>query len=157
MIFGLPLQVFTGLGTFLMSYMASKSKSTAEMLAAERKYSMELLAAQSDHQSKVIAAHNQVLKADPYFAWTRRVLAIGGGLGILAMIFLVAFADIPWIFVYDEVPFQLFGINFGIVLKQFVTKVGVPVLFGEAMLHIVVMVFSYYFGNSAGKVKNPYK
>ena len=157
MIFGLPTQVFSALGSFFMSYMAAKSKAKAEMDAAERKYTLELLAAQSDNQSKVIAAQNQVLKNDPYFAWTRRVLAIGGGLGILAAIFSLAFFDIPWIFVYDEVPFQIFGINFGIVLKRFVTEVGLTVIFGEAMLHIVAMIFAFYFGNSAGKMKSPYK
>lgn len=158
MLFGLPLQIFSGLGTFLMSYMAARNKSKMEMESAERKHMMELLAMNNKNATALIKAQNEVLKNDPYFAWTRRTLAIGGGLGILvAILFVIPFLDIPWIYTYDEVPFQIFGINFGIVLKRFVAEVGIPVLFGEAALHIAAMIFAFYFGNSMGKVKNPYR
>lgn len=158
MLFGLPTQVFSALGSFLMSYMAARSKAKSEMESAERKYTLELLAAQTDNQTKLIQAQNEVLKNDPTFAFTRRILALGLGLGIPAAIFMVAvFSDVPWIFTYEQIPFQLFGINFGTVVTKFVSVHGVPILFGEAFTHLVAIIISFYFGNSAGKMKSPYK
>ena len=158
MLFGLPTQIFSALGSFLMSYMAARSKAKSEMEAAERKYTLELLAAQTGAATQLIEAQNTLLKNDPTFAFTRRILALGLGLGIPAALLAIAvFSDTPWIFNYQEIPFQLFGINFGTVVEKFITVHGLPILFGETMLHLVGIIIAFYFGNSAGQMKSPYK
>ena len=158
MIFGLPTQLFSALGSFLMSYMAARVKAKSEMEAAERKYTLELLAAQTDNQTKIIQAQNELLKNDPTFAFTRRILALGVVFSVIGGIFYIAaFSGTPWIFTYQEIPFQLFGINFGTVVEKFVQVNGFPIIFGEALLHLVAIIISFYFGNSAGSMKNPYR
>ena len=158
MLFGLPTQVFSAGFSFLMSYMAARNKAKAEMESAERKYTLELLAAQTGAATQLIEAQNTVLKNDPTFAFTRRILALGVTFSVLAAIFVLPLlSNTPWIFTYQEIPFELFGINFGTVVEKFVQVHGIPILFGEAFTHLVAIIISFYFGNSAGQMKSPYK
>ena len=94
MLFGLPTQLFSALGSFLMSYMAARVKAKSEMEAAERKYTLELLAAQTDNQTKVIQAQNELLKNDPTFAFTRRILALGVVFSVIGGILYICYSSL---------------------------------------------------------------
>ena len=100
-----------------------------------------------------------LLKEDPYYAWTRRTLALGIVFGTMVAVFLVPvlFPEIPWIIEVKTIKSTFLGL-FGVQeVNELIQLHGIPFFFGEVFSHICVMVAGFYFGHSAGNVRNPYK
>ena len=76
MLFGLPLQVFSSIASFLVSFFASRQKAKTEIEEARNKRFMELIAAQSESTARFME-YEQQKQQDPQFSYTRRVLALG--------------------------------------------------------------------------------
>ena len=156
MLFGIPLAVFSALGSFLMSFLAARFKSRMEIEEAKHKRTLELFAAQNAATASFMEAE-KVRQEDPYFSFTRRTLALGITFGTMFCLFAIPlfWPEVQWIYQTTERTFGIFGIGAGTYTK-FVTVAGIPVPYGEAFIHFVGMVVAFYFGNRLGSVKNPY-
>ena len=151
MLFGFPLQVFSGLASFLISFIASRSKAKMEMEEAKHKRMMELIAASNESASQFMQAE-EIKQKDPYFSFTRRILALGLTFGTMVAIFIipVVFPQVPWIFEVNTSKSLLFGLLGTEDITEFVQVAGIPFVFGEAFTHIVAVITSFYFGNKLG-------
>ena len=156
MLFGIPLAVFSSLGSFLMSFLAARLKSRMEIEEAKHKRTLELFAAQNAATAAFMEAE-QVKQADPYFSFTRRTLAIGVTFGTMFCLFAIPlfWPEVQWNYQHTERTLGIFGIGAG-SYTQFTTVSGIPVSFGEAFIHFVGIIISLYFGNRLGTVRNPY-
>ena len=156
MLFGIPLQVFSALGSFLMSFLASRAKTMAEIEEAKHKRTLELFAAQNEAAVQFMKSE-KVKQQDPYFSFTRRILALGVTFGTMVAVFLVPvlFPHVEWIYEIQTRTAGFFG--FGARdITELVTVGGIPILFGEVFTHICAIIASFYFGNRLGSVRNPY-
>ena len=156
MLFGIPLAIFSSLGSFLMSFLAARAKSRSEIEEAKHKRTLELFAAQNAATAAFIEGE-QVKQADPYFSFTRRTLALGLTFGTMFCLFALPlfWPEVKWIYETTVNNPGFFGL--GATSKtEFVTVAGIPVSYGEAFIHFVGMVIAFYFGNRLGTVKNPY-
>ena len=155
--FGLPLQVFSMLGSFIVSFLASRAKAKMELEEAKHKRMVEILAAHNKAASTFLKGE-EIKQKDPNFSFTRRVLALGVTAGTMIAIFLIPvfFPNTPWIFEVQTVKttfLNLFGTQ---TVNELVQVYGVPFILGEAFTHMVAIIISFYFGNRMGTVKNPY-
>ena len=159
MFLGLPLQVFSGLASFVLSFLANRAKSKMELEEAKNKRMIELLAAQNEHAKCFMEAEAVRLEKDPYFAWTRRTLALGVVFGTMVSLFLVPvlFPHVPWIIEVQTLKSTFLGLFGTRTVTELVQLHGIPLIFGEVFSHICMIVISYYFGQNAGTLKNPYK
>ena len=159
MLFGIPLQVFSGLASFVMSFLASRAKAKMEVEEAKNKRMIELLAAQNESTKAFMECQHGLLKDDPYYAWTRRTLALGIVFGTMVAVFLVPvlFPEVPWIIEVKTLKSTFLGLFGTQTVNELVQLHGIPFFFGEVFSHICVMVAGFYFGHSAGNVRNPYR
>ena len=156
MLFGIPLAVFSSLGSFLMSFLAARLKSRMEIEEAKHKRTLELFAANNAAVATFMEGE-KVKQEDPQFSFTRRTLALGVTFGTMFCLFAIPlfWPEIQWIYQHTERTIGLFGIGAG-TYTEFTTVAGIPVSYGEAFIHFVGMVIAFYFGNRLGTVKNPY-
>lgn len=159
MLFGIPLQIFSGLASFIMSFLASRARAKMEVEEAKNKRMIELLAAQNEHTKCFMEGQMSLVKEDPYYAWTRRTLALGIVFGTMVSLFLVPvlFPNVPWIIEVQTLKSTFLGLFGTQTVNELVQLHGIPFFFGEVFSHICVMVAAFYFGNSAGNVRNPYR
>ena len=136
MLFGLPLQVFSGIASFLMSFLASRAKTKMEIEEAKNKRMIELLAAQNEHTKGFMEGQMGLLKEDPYYAWTRRTLALGIVFGTMVAVFLVPvlFPEIPWIIKVKTIKSTFLGL-FGVQeVNELIQLHGIPFFFSNNRL-----------------------
>ena len=159
MLFGIPFQVFSGIASFVMSFLANRAKSKMEIEEAKNRRMIELLAAQNEHTKNFMEGQATLLKEDPYFAWTRRTLALGIVFGTMVALFLVPvlFPEVPWIIEVKTLKSTFLGLFGTREINELVQLHGIPFFFGEVFSHICIMVAGFYFGHSAGRVRNPYR
>lgn len=159
MFLGLPLQVFSGIASFIMSFLANRAKSKMEVEEAKNRRMIELLAAQNEHTKNFMECQMGLVKEDPYYAWTRRTLALGIVFGTMVALFLVPvlFPNVPWIIEVKTLKSTFLGLFGTREVNELVQLHGIPFFFGEVFSHICIMVAGFYFGNSAGRVRNPYR
>ena len=156
MLFGIPLAVFSSLGSFLMSFLAARFKSRMEIEEAKHKRTLELFAAQNEAAATFMQGE-EIKQQDAYFSFTRRTLALGVTFGTMFCLFALPlfWPEVMWIYETTVNNPGFFGIGAS-VTTEFVTVAGIPISFGEAFLHFVGMVIAFYFGNRLGTVRNPY-
>ena len=156
MLFGIPLAVFSSLGSFLMSFLAARAKSRAEIEEAKHKRTLELFAA-SNAAAASFMEGEQIKQQDPYFSFTRRTLALGITFGTMFCLFAIPlfWPEVMWVYEQTVMNPGFFGIGAS-VTTEFVSVAGIPVSYGEAFIHFVGMVIAFYFGNRLGNVRNPY-
>ena len=76
MLLGIPYAVFTGLASFVMSFLASRQKARQEAEDHKTKLMLQLMAAQNKNCNEYMKHQEALLKTDPTFAFTRRTLAL---------------------------------------------------------------------------------
>lgn len=159
MLFGIPFQVFSGLGSFLVSFLAQRAKTKMELEEAKNKRMIELLAAQNEHAKHFMECESNRLQNDPYFAWTRRTLALGIVFGTMFALFLVPvlFPEVPWIIEIKTLKSTFLGLFGTREVNELIQLHGIPFFFGEVFSHICVIVAGFYFGGNAGQIRNPYR
>ena len=128
-----------------------------EIEEAKHKRFMELLAAQSEATARFME-QEQVKQQDPQFSYTRRVLALGLTFGTMFAVFLipVLWPTVPWIVEITTIKSTFLGLFSGTEVNEWIQLYGIPLIFGEAFLHLVAIVTSFYFGNRLGSAKSPY-
>lgn len=156
MIFGIPTAIFSAIASFIVSYLASRSRAKAEIEEAKHKRTLELFAAQNKAAGSFMKGE-EIKQKDPHFSFTRRTLALGVTFGTMFLLFaLPLFApEFQWIYEQAQSNSGFFGIG-AKSWTELVAVVGTPVLFGEAMLHFTGMIIAFYFGNRLGSIRNPY-
>ena len=156
MLFGIPLAVFSSLGSFFMSFLAARLKSRMEIEEAKHKRTLELFAAQNE-AAVAFMQGEEIKQQDPYFSFTRRTLALGVTFGTMFCLFALPlfWPELQWIYETTVRNQGFFGLGAS-TTTEFTQISGIPVSFGEAFLHFVGMVIAFYFGNKLGKVRNPY-
>ena len=159
MFLGLPLQVFSGIASFIMSFLATRARTKMELEEAKNKRMIELLAAMNENTKCFMEAENNRLQNDPYFAWTRRTLALGIVFGTMFSLFLVPvlFPEVPWIIEIQTLKSTFLGLFGTRTVTELVQLHGIPLIFGEVFSHICVLICGFYFGSNAGSIKSPYR
>ena len=156
MLFGIPLAIFSSLGSFLMSFLAARVKSRMEIEEAKHKRTLELFAA-NNAATAAFMEGEKVKQEDPQFSFTRRTLALGVTFGTMFCLFAlpIFWPELEWIYQVTVNNPGFFGLG-ATTTVEFITVAGIPVSYGEAFIHFVGMVIAFYFGNRLGTVKNPY-
>ena len=141
MVFGLPIEVVTMLGSSLFS-------GVMTMWAQNHRDQMEfnklaLQANQQQHKQQI-----EQIKTDKGFAWTRRFIALVIVFGALAMVFAPALFDVPQIIETSSESSGLFGL-FKDKVTNFVevSAFVIPDWWSSAFTAVVGL----YFGNSIVK------
>ena len=141
MIFGLPIEVVTMLGSSLFSgVMTMWSQSTKDQMEFNK---LALQANQQQHKQQV-----EQIKVDKGFTWTRRFIALAITIGALAMIFLPAILGSGTVIELTNETKGLFGLfSDKEVVYETVKGFVVPDWFSSAFTAVVGL----YFGNSIVK------
>ena len=141
MLFGLPIELVTMLGSSLfsgvMTMWAQKSKAEEEF----RMYALKANQQQNDNQI-------QQLKADPGFSFTRRVIAFVIVGGAIAAVFLPSLLGVPTLIELTNSSEGLFGL-FGSTETTYTTVDAFVT--PEWLKHAMLSIVGLYFGNSIVK------
>ena len=137
----LPLLVST-FGSAMAVHMKNKAQDNAEQ--------MKLMSIQNTHQIKYMKAQTELIKSDKYFAFTRRLLAIGFAVGFFVVIWILpaVFDTVGYIY---EVPGKswLFGLFKD--TTQFEVIKGIPIITVETLNYTIQAIVGLYFGQSMMK------
>ena len=138
--------LLAGLGSFLMSAWATHQKHKAQ----DHQRIMELALTNNKHQLDFIKAQIELLKADPHFAFTRRLLALGITFGFMVAVFVMPYLFEQVGYIY-EVPGKsyLFGLFQG--SPTFDVIKGIPFEVIMTFNYSIHAITGFYFGNSIMK------
>ena len=169
MLFGLPMALWSTLGSAVMGFITKTWAQTAQDRAAERKHERDTWAAVARHNKESTEQEVALLKArtefhkatnDPHTSMTRRGLAIMAMAIFASVPFLVLFGGIGWFeFVTTTVKnsgFLFFGGSESAVTNV-ITGHGVPLAWLGTLDVIIGAVVGFYFGTNAAKRENPFK
>ena len=144
------LELLAGGASFLLSAWTSMSEAKHKREQEQARFQMSLVAAQNAHSLEWLKAQQSLIKVDPHFAVTRRIIALGITFGVLAgfLIMPAIFPNVPWILEVSETTRGLFGISTGQTVG-YTTLTGF--LYQSWMGAAVMSIVGFYFGNKVGK------
>ena len=150
MLFGLPVELWAGVGSYALSAFNSLNKAKQDREERRHKFDMATMAASHKVNMDWFKAQNDVLKNDTHFAGTRRWIAIFMVVIVVgAMLVLPALLPgIPWIVEASESTSAFFGI-FTDNTTSYTNIEGI--YYQDWMGSAVMSIIGFYFGSKAGK------
>lgn len=154
MFFGIPWEIVSGIGSYLVSSFMSLSKARNDREEQRHRHDMAMLAAANGANLKWLKAQDLLVKNDPYFSMTRRLIAlfvvaiVFSSLILAPYIFSFFGTEIPWILPVTEISDGFLGF-FGSESTSYETLTGL--LYMEWMGSAVMSIIGLYFGNRAGR------
>ena len=144
------IELISAGASFMLSAWTSMSEAKHKREQEQARFQMSLVAAQNAHSLEWLKAQQELIKADPYFAVTRRVIALGITFGVLAGFLLMPalFPNVPWILEVSETTRGLFG--FTTASHTGYTTIS-GFLYQPWMGSAVMSIVGFYFGNKVGK------
>ena len=144
------IELISGGASFLLSAWTSMSEAKHKRDLEQSRFQMSLVAAQNAHSLEWLKAQQELIKADPHFAITRRVIALGITFGVLGGFLLMPalFPNVPWILEVSETTRGLFGITSS-SYTGYETISGF--LYQAWMGSAVMSIVGFYFGNKVGR------
>ncbi len=138
MLFGLPLEVVTMLGSSLfsgvMTMWSQSVKAKNEQFNNMIKFNMQ------QHKNQV-----EQLQADPGFSWTRRIIAVVIVVGGLGLLYLPTLAGVPQIIELTNESTGLFGLISNTTTEFHETN---AIVTPEWLKLSIFSIMGLYFGNS---------
>ena len=150
MLFGLPVELWAGVGSYALSAFNSLNKAKHEREDQRHKFDMATMAATHKVNMDWFKAQNETLKNDPHFSVTRRFIAIFMVCGIVGGLLLLPtfFPGIPWVVEAKESTSALFGI----FSDETTSYTQIDGIFYQSWMGSAVMsIIGFYFGSKAGK------
>lgn len=150
MVFGLPVELWAGIGSYAISAFTTLNKAKQDREDQRHKFDMAMMAASQKADMEWYKAQNEVLKNDPHFSYTRRVLAMFLVMGIVGGLLLlpVFFPGVPWIVEASESTSAFFGIFTDNVTSY--TQID-GIFYKEWMGSAVMSIVGFYWGSRASK------
>ena len=144
------IELLAGGASFLLSAFTSIMDANHKRKMETDKFNMSLIAAQHKQNMEFLKMQNEVLKNDPYFAVTRRVIAVGVTFGVLGALLLLPalFPGVPFILEVTESTQGFLGIGAG-SSTSYETVSGF--FYQEWMGSAVMSIIGFYFGQKVGK------
>lgn len=150
MLFGLPVELWAGVGSYALSAFNSLNKAKQERDENRHRFDMATMAASHKVNMEWYTAQNETAKNDPYFSVTRRFIALFMVIGIVGGLLLLPtfFPGIPWIVEANESTSAFFGL-----FKDTTTTLQQidGLYYQEWMGSAVMSIIGFYFGSKAGK------
>ena len=150
MIFGIPVEIFAGIGSYALSAFNSLNKAKQEREDQRHRFDMAVMAASNKANMEWFKAQNELVKIDPNFSITRRFIALFMVVGVVGGLLLlpVFFPEARWVVEAQESTNALFGL-FTNNETNFTTVDGI--FYKEWMGSAVMSIIGFYFGSKAGK------
>ena len=150
MLFGLPVELWAGVGSYALSAFNSLNKAKQEREDQRHKFDMAVMAASNKANMDWFKAQDRVLEKDPHFSVTRRFIALFMVMGIVGGLLLLPtfFPGIPWIVEASESTDALFGL-FTDTTTNYTQIDGI--YYQDWMGSAVMSIIGFYFGSKAGK------
>ena len=144
------IELISGGASFLLSAFTSLMDANHKRKMDQDKFNMSLIAAQHQQNMEWLKMQNEVVKSDPYFALTRRMIALGVTFGVLTgLLFLPAlFPGVPFILEMSESSAGFLGIGAS-ETTGYTTIHGI--LYQEWMGAAVMSIIGLYFGQKVGR------
>ena len=144
------IELISGGASFLLSAWTSMSEAKNKRDLEQSRFQMSLVAAQNAHSLEWLKAQQKLVKADPHFAITRRIIALGITFGVLSGFLLMPaiFPNVPWILEVSETTRGWFGITTG-ETTGYTTISGF--LYQAWMGSAVMSIVGFYFGGKVGR------
>lgn len=148
--FGLPIEIISGLGSYLLSGWLSINKAKSDREDERHRHDMAIMASQHKNTLEWLNAQQKLVKTDPHFSVTRRFIALFTVIVVMgSMLVLPAiFQDVPWILQVKETTDGFLGF-FGGTKESYQTITGL--LYLDWMGSMVLSIIGFYFGHKAGK------
>lgn len=150
MLFGLPIELWAGIGSYALSAFNSLNKAKQEREEARHKFDMATMAASHKINMDWYKAQNEVLEKDPNFSITRRFIALFMVIGVVGGLLLlpVLAPGIPWVVEAGESTNALFGL----FTDETTTYTRIDGVFYQDWMGSAVMsIIGFYFGSKAAK------
>ena len=141
MLFGLPIEVVTMLGSSLFSGLMTMWSQKSENEA-------KLMRQLASNREQYYQAQEVLTKTDKTFSWTRRFIALTIVIGALIMVFAPAIFHIPTLVQTEIVNSYLFGL---ITDKEIVHNMVKAFVIPEWWSSAFTAVVGLYFGSSMVK------
>lgn len=144
------LELISGGASFVLSAWMSISEAKHKRDQEMSRFQMSLVAAQNSHSLEWLKAQQELIKVDPHFSVTRRIIALGITFGVLAgfLVMPAIFPHVPWILEVSETTRGLFGLTTS-SHTGYTTLTGF--LYQPWMGAAVMSIVGFYFGNKVGK------
>lgn len=149
MLFGLPVELWAGVGSYALSAFNSLNKAKQEREDQRHKFDMATMASVHKANMDWFKAQNEVLDKDPNFSITRRFIALFMVMGVVGGLLLlpVLFPGIPWVVEAGESTSALFGL----FTDDTTTYTQIDGVFYQDWMGSAVMsIIGFYFGSKAG-------
>ena len=149
MVLGLPVELWAGIGSYVVSAFNSLNKAKQEREDQRHRFDMAVMAAQNKANMAWYKEQNNLLEKDPSFSVTRKFIAMFMVMGVVGGLLLipVIFPGASWVVettAYTDAFFGLFTsneVNYDNVSGVF---------YKEWMGSAVMSIIGFYFGQKAG-------
>ena len=144
------IEILSGGASFLLSAWTSMSEAKHKRDQEQARFQMSLVAASNKHSLDWLKAQQELVKTDPHFSITRRMIAMGIVFGVLGGLLLMPalFPNIPWILEVSDTTRGLFGITTSSHTGyETITGWLYQPWMGSAFMSVV----GFYFGNRVGR------
>ena len=149
MVFGLPVELWAGIGSYAISAFNSLNKAKQEREDQRHRFDMATMAASHKVNMDWFKAQQELVEKDPSFSVTRKFIALFMVMGVVGGLLLipVIFPGASWVVEATNSTDALFGL----FTNNEVTYDNVSgVFYKEWMGSAVMSIIGFYFGQKAG-------
>ena len=149
MVLGLPVELWAGIGSYVVSAFNSLNKAKQEREDQRHRFDMAVMAANNKANMAWFKEQNNLLEKDPSFSVTRKFIAMFMVMGVVGGLLLipVLFPGAQWVVETSNHTNAFFGL-FTDSTTSYDNVNGV--FYKEWMGSAVMSIIGFYFGQKAG-------
>ena len=149
MVFGLPVELWAGVGSYAISAFNSLNKAKQEREDRRHRFDMSVMAVQTKANMEWFKQQNEILEKDPAFSVTRKFIALFMVMGVVGGLLLipVLFPGASWVVEVSNHTDAFFGLFTDSTTSY--DKID-GVFYKDWMGSAVMSIIGFYFGQKAG-------